>query len=384
MPGATTPSLSSILHPQRILVRGVNWLGDAVMSTPALLRLREARPFDHIVLLTPAKLVDLWTRHPALDGVLTFADGESVFSVARRLRSHRFDIALVLPNSPRSALEPFLGRIPRRIGYPRRWRRAFLTEWATPRSGEVPMHRRSAREVRRLIAAPLVPQPLPLEAHHVYQYLPLATALGGKLEAVPPLVAVADEEVRQIGKRFEFPVDRKERPRLFGLNAGAAYGPAKRWPIDRFIASARTLQERTGCHWWIFGGPAEVPQANAMVREIQAAHSELPESVRSLAGQTSLRELAAALKACDVVLTNDSGPMHLAAAVGTPVVALFGSTSPELTGPGLPGDARHVLLRADAPCAPCFRRVCPIDFRCMTGISVERVVQAVFGSGEAI
>jgi heptosyltransferase-2 len=362
---------------ERILVRGVNWLGDAVMTTPALLRLREARPFDHIVLLTPAKLADLWTRHPALDAVLTFADRESVFSVARRLRSHHFDIALVLPNSPRSALEAFLGRIPRRIGYPRRWRKTLLTEWVAPRAREVPMHRRSAREVRQLIAAPPAPPALPFEAHHICQYLPLATALGGKPEALTPLVAVADDEVRQIGKRFEFPVDRKKRPKLFGLNAGAAYGPAKRWPIDRFIAAARTLQERTGCHWWIFGGPADGPRADAIMREIQAAHYEPPESVRSLAGQTSLRELAAALKACDVVLTNDSGPMHLAAAVGTPVVALFGSTSPALTGPGLPGDNRHVLLRAHAPCAPCFRRECPVDFRCMTGISVERVVQAV-------
>jgi heptosyltransferase-2 len=100
----------------------------------------------------------------------------------------------------------------------------------------------------------------------------------------------------------------------------------------------------------------------------------------NLAGQTTLREMCAALKMCAVVLTNDSGPMHVAAAVGTPVVALFGSTSPELTGPGLPGDARHRLLKGNAACAPCFRRECPIDFRCMQGISVEGVVEAVLRS----
>jgi heptosyltransferase-2 len=362
---------------EKILVRGVNWLGDAVMSSPALLRLREARPFDHLVLLTPAKLADLWTGHPALDGVLAFAHGESVFSVARRLRSHRFDIALILPNSPRSALEAFLGRIPRRVGYARRWRKAFLTELVAPRAGEVLMHRRSAREVSQLIATPPTPSVLPPEAHHLHQYLRLAMALGAQAEAIAPLIAVTREELRQIGKRFGFPLERRQRPRLFGLNAGAAYGPAKCWPLDRFIAAARTLQERTGCHWWIFGGPADTPQANAILRELRAAHYEPPESVQSLAGQTSLREAAAALQACDVVLTNDSGPMHQAAAVGTPVVALFGSTAPELTGPGLPGDPRHILLRTETPCAPCFRRKCPVDFRCLAGISVARVVQAV-------
>ena len=95
------------------------------------------------------------------------------------------------------------------------------------------------------------------------------------------------------------------------------------------------------------------------------------------AGQTSLRELMALLKICRVLLTNDTGPMHVAAALGTPVVVPFGSTSPELTGPGLPGDPRHHLLKSDAPCSPCFLRECPIDFRCMNGISVERVVEAV-------
>jgi heptosyltransferase-2 len=96
-----------------------------------------------------------------------------------------------------------------------------------------------------------------------------------------------------------------------------------------------------------------------------------------LAGRTSLRELCAVLKACDVVLTNDTGPMHLAAAVGTPVVVPFGSTSPELTGPGLPGDTGHALLRVHAPCAPCFRRSCPIDFRCMLEIDTEMVLSGL-------
>jgi len=101
--------------------------------------------------------------------------------------------------------------------------------------------------------------------------------------------------------------------------------------------------------------------------------------VRLLAGETSLRELCAALKACDVVLTNDTGPMHVAAAVGTRVVVPFGSTSWRMTGPGLPGDPGHRFLDLQVPCSPCFRRDCPIDFRCMTGITPEMAVQAVMG-----
>jgi heptosyltransferase-2 len=362
---------------ERIIVRGVNWLGDAVMSTPALQRLRDARPFDHIALLTPARLADLWIGHPAVDSVIPLAEHEGVFSAARRLRERPFDIALVLPNSPRSAIEVFLARIPRRIGYARRWRSAFLTECIPPRASEIPMRKPTAREIRQRITAPAPAPRIPPEAHHIHHYLPLAATLGGRPEPLPPLITVSADEIAAIRKQFEFPVQRKQRPRLFGLNPGAAYGPAKCWPKDRFVAAARTLQERTGCHWWILGGPAEAVPAAAMAREIQAAHFEPPESVQCLAGRTSVRDLAAALKACDVVLTNDSGPMHLAAAVGTPVVALFGSTSPELTGPGLPGDARHAILRVGVPCAPCFLRRCPIDFRCLMGLSVEQVVQAV-------
>jgi heptosyltransferase-2 len=142
--------------------------------------------------------------------------------------------------------------------------------------------------------------------------------------------------------------------------------------LERFIAAAQEIHQRTHCLWLILGSQSDVAAANAIHSALRAPHSALP-----LAGQTSLRELMALLKLCRVVLTNDTGPMHVAAALGTPVVVPFGSTSSELTGPGLPGDPRHQLLKSAAPCSPCFRRACPIDFRCMTGISVERVVEAV-------
>ncbi len=367
--------------PARILVRGVNWLGDAVMTTPALARLREAHPRAHLALLTPAKLAELWRHHPDIDQVLTFEPDESVFSVARHLRPLDFDTALILPNSPRSALESCLARIPRRIGHARPWRNWLLTERVPPRAAETPMRKRTPAEIRRLIAQENVrqsPPSTPTQAHHIHQYLNLAAALGANPEALAPRLFVTDAEAEAVSACFGFPPSNSPaRPRLLGINAGAEYGPAKRWPRERFIEAAARIQAATGCHCWIFGGPAEVECARALAAAIASAPGAPPDSVRCLAGQTSLRELCAALAACDALLTNDSGPMHVAAAVGTPVVVPFGSTSPALTGPGLPGDARHQLLQAGAPCSPCFLRECPIDFRCMTGLSVEQVATAV-------
>jgi heptosyltransferase-2 len=157
------------------------------------------------------------------------------------------------------------------------------------------------------------------------------------------------------------------------LNPGAEYGPAKRWPVEKFIAAAKEIQDQTNCNWILFGGKNDSPITSQIESEIQNSKFK----IQNLAGKTSLRELMSLLKLCRVLLTNDTGPMHVAAALGTPVVVPFGSTSPELTGPGLPGDARNHLLKSDAPCSPCFLRECPIDFRCMNDISVERVVEAV-------
>jgi heptosyltransferase-2 len=360
------------------LVRGVNWLGDAVLSSAGLMRLREARPQAHITLLTPAWLAPLWAHHPAVDAVLTFEPGESLWAVARRIREGRFDLALVFPNSPRSALEVFLARVPCRVGYARRWRRWLLTHPVPPRPAEVPMHKRSSRQIRRLSSQPhLQLSPIPPAAHHVHQYLALTAVLGANPDPVPPLISVLPDEVRAIEARFGFLRAEPRRPLLLGLNAGAAYGPAKQWPADRFAAVAAALQQQLHCHWWILGSRTEEPKAMAIAQAIRHAGHCPPHWVHVLAGRTTLRELCAALKACDVVLTNDSGPMHLAAAVGTPVVAIFGSTSPELTGPGLPGDNRHVVIRGRAGCAPCFRRRCPIDHRCMQSVTVDQVVAAV-------
>jgi heptosyltransferase-2 len=364
------PAAHDVSAGEKILVRGVNWLGDAVMSVPALQRLREAKPGARITLLAPEKLAGLWEGQPFLDELLLFSPADNLWQTARRLRSKEFSAAAAFPNSLRSALELWLAGIPQRAGYARPWRTLFLTHPVPPRSGALAMRRRSAGEIRRLIARVESPPPVPPSAHHIHDYLRLAAELGASCEPLPPRITLSQEEAQTTAVRLGLPATREDRP-LLGLNPGAEYGPAKRWPVESFVAAGIAIHQATRCRWIIFGGPSDLPIAQAVSTGLGR---QLP-PVINLAGQTTLRELAGALQSCRLLLTNDSGPMHLAAAVGTPVVVPFGSTSPEMTGPLLSAGAQ--ILRAPGiPCAPCFRRECPIDFRCMRGITCDAVVAA--------
>ena len=371
--GTLPPPIST--EPRRIVVRGVNWLGDAVMTTPALFRLRERFPAASIQLLTHEKLAGLWTGHPAVDGVIPFTSNDGVFRSARRLRAGRYDLAVLLPNSHRAALEAFLAGIPRRLGTSRRWRDWLLTDTVEVPPGIVSLRKRQPAEIRALLGRETLPgdrsdlpaRPGP-ESHHIHLYLRLVAALGANPAPVTPRLDVTSAEVEKVRQRWNL----DPSIRWIGINPGAEYGPAKRWPVDRFLASARRLATSSNRGFVLFGGTSDRRLAESIATGIGTVAP-----VRILAGETSLRELCAGLSACAVLLTNDTGPMHVAAAVGTPVVVLFGSTSPALTGPGLPGDPHHHLLRSNAACAPCFLRECPVDFRCMTGHSVENVAAAV-------
>ncbi len=347
---------------EKILVRNVNWLGDAVMTTPALMRLRQARPRARITLLSPEKLAGLWERQPFVDEVLTFSSAETVWQIGRLLRSKGFDNGIAFPNSVRSALELWLARIPNRIGV---GRGLLLTQSLRQRGGAIEMRKRTAREVQERIRAGSRPEAISAEAHHVHHYLHLTRALGASTEPLAPQIDVSADAIEQV--RGKFGLAPSAGLPWFGLNPGAEYGAAKRWPAERFVKAAVALREKTNCRWVIFGGAGDRDLTEKIAREAG-------EPILNLAGKTSLRELAAALKLCDVVLTNDTGPMHLATAVGTRVVAIFGSTSPELTGPIFWPRAR--IVRQPVPCAPCFLRECPIDFRCLRGITAEMVVAA--------
>ena len=361
-----TPPPITPTPPRRILVRGVNWLGDAVLTTPALLRLREHFPNAHITIFCPDKLKELWWHHPAINEIITFEGKAMAWVTGRALRTGKFALALVLPNSPRSAMEVFFAGIPWRIGYARPWRNFFLTQTVAARAGAVQMHKRTEAEIKALIASPPGARvPHPAAAHQIHEYLHLTAALGANPAPLPPQLTVTPEEVETVKKKFG--LGTLSRP-VFGLNPGAEYGPAKRWPAENFIAAAKEVQTRTNCLWLIFGGNNDAMLASQIGKNIEH---------QNLAGKTSLRELMALLKCCRVLLTNDTGPMHVAAALGIPVVAPFGSTSPELTGPVSADGFNHQIIKSDAPCSPCFLRECPIDFRCLNGISSTQIAAAV-------
>ncbi|MDX1953261.1 MAG: glycosyltransferase family 9 protein [Verrucomicrobiota bacterium] len=354
--------------PKRILVRGVNWLGDAVMSTPALLRLREAFPNAEITLATLEKLAPLFLAHPAVNHILSLSSHEGLFTRSRRLNEVHAEVGLLLPNSFRSAAELFLAGVPRRVGYARQLRKLLVTDPVEERSGRVLMHKRSDEEIRQRIKGSSGRERFSTAAHQLHEYLHLASALGANPALIAPRLHLSASEKTAACEKFGV----AQGPWI-GLNPGAEYGPAKRWPKERFIATALGLSKRLPASFLLTGSSADIELAG----QIEAELKQHGINVLNLAGKTSLRELCAVLSSCSVLLTNDTGPMHLASALGTRVVVPFGSTSHDLTGPGLPGTTDHACLFAEVPCAPCFRKECPIDFRCMNSISIEAAIQAV-------
>lgn len=369
---------------RRILVRGVNWLGDAVMTTPALMRLREAYPESHITILTPDKLRDIYEGHPAINAIETFGKGEGVWSIGSRLKRQRFDLGIVFPNSPRSAMEVWVSGAKTRLGYGGNMRSVFLNKAMARPAGVVEMRKRTVAEIKKIISQNGPARKYPPESHQSLHYLHLLEAIGCDSRPLQPCLRIEDSKVKQFQKKFGLlPASRETGPWL-GLNPGAEYGPAKRWPEERFISTAIEVQRRTNCRWLVFGIKADHALAERITQAINSAASKSAPSPINLAGATSLGELCAGLKLCQVVLTNDSGPMHVAAALGTAVVAPFGSTSPELTGPDLPNlakegidSSRNSILQSNVPCSPCFLRECPVDFRCMLQIDVSQVVAAI-------
>ena len=202
------------------------------------------------------------------------------------------------------------------------------------------MRKRSKSEIRQLVsrknpaaAKSRIQNCRHRSAHQIHEYLHLTAALGANPEPLPPQLFVTPEEIEAAKKKFG--LEKITQP-IFGLNPGAEYGPAKRWPVEKFIAAAKEIQQRTNCAWILFGGKMMWKSRT----KFESAFDNPQSAVFNLAGKTSLRELMSLMKLCRVFLTNDTGPMHVAAALGVPVVAIFGSTSPELTGPIFSSDAR--------------------------------------------
>jgi heptosyltransferase-2 len=349
-----TPSAKSAIDRSphaRILVRATNWIGDTVMTMPAVQRLRELERDAHISLLCPAKLHDLWRHNPFLNEVID------------ELGDRRFDVAIIFPNSFRSAWECWRAGIPTRFGFAGHWRRRLLTHVVEETHSE-----RAASKQLTVAGQTFTVKHFPVIRHQAHRYLDLISFLGGSRDLVQPRIWFAVEELSPL-KKF---VHDDGEP-FIGINSGAEYGPAKRWPAERFAEVAKRVSEQLDCRWLLFGGPGDTAIAGQIEQALRGYNSD-PDFVVNVAGKTSLLELCELIRFCRVLLTNDTGPMHLATAVGTPLVAIFGSTSPELTGPL----GQHAMvINAEVECTPCFLRECPIDFRCMNSITVEQVTEAV-------
>lgn len=373
----------------RILIRSVNWLGDAIMTLPALSLIRQTLPQAHIFLVVPQKLTDLWADQPYADTLLSFDPEWSLFSTARLIRMARARSALILPNSPRSAMELWLSRIPLRVGYRAKWRRAFLSHAITASDDHTPMRKRSAAEVKHLLQNPTEIKNVSYSpaAHHIYHYVHLACNFLESLGATPQLPAdltphlkISSEKQKELLDIFGIRESSTASP-LMGVNAGAEYGPAKRWPLDYFARTMAALSEENNVRWLLFGGPSDRTQANELSARCRSLYPGIV--IYQLTGRTALSELAPLANLCEIFLTNDTGPMHVAAAAGTTVLTPFLSTSPELTCPGSPLDDKlhpnqHILLQAsETPCSPCFLKQCPIDFPCAREIPPELVIAAI-------
>lgn len=289
---------------RRILVVGVNWIGDCVMAMPALAGLRQACPDAHLALLVKKGLVPLWHLDPHIDSVGEFGVGwNGTWSTVRTVRKGAFDAALILPHSFRSALVPWLAGVRVRRGTPGHQRDWMLTECV---SGGTYADR----------------------PHQAWEYMAL-TGVTGDILPEPPYLTVPPDLLEKASTRMGGAAGSVSGPGAVprvGLFPGAARGPSKRWPEEHFVALGRELVQATGGKVLVLGGASEAELCGRVARAIGAAAC-------SLGGQTSLPELVAILACCDVVVANDSGGMHLAAAAGARVVGIFGLTDPARTGP---------------------------------------------------
>jgi heptosyltransferase-2 len=331
----------------RILVRGVNWVGDTVLSYPTVQQLKTFFPKSHLAVLIPSYLVDLWKTFPYVDEIIPFQKKGGIGSIwedlnlSQSLKERNFDLAVILPRSFRSAFHIYLARIPIRIGYQDEWRSLFLTHGI-----------RRRKEF--------------LHAHRVHYYQKLIEPLG-KIESPPsPQIFLREEDRRWADQALKDLGILEEKP-LIGMNPGAIYGLAKCWYPDRFGELGKRLVEKWQTKVLLFGKEEERPIVHEILRHLGTKGIDLT-------GKTGLLQLAALLERCALLVTNDTGTMHVATAVGTRVVALFGSTPPLTTGPW--GDA-HVVVKKDVDCSPCWKRVCPTDHRCMELITVDEVEEVV-------
>lgn len=333
----------------KILVRGTNWIGDAVMSIPALRELRRVFPDDHITMHSRSWADGLFRDATFIDELVTYDKhrwaAKDVYDNAKFLQADAYDVAIILPNSFEAALTSFLTRIPRRIGYNKDVRGLLLTdpiavpEWKNRRH-EVYYYLNLIAETERRV----------LGRETVSTEYPNIT-----LEVSPERRAEASRFLAEAGVRDGFPI--------VALGVGSTNSRAKRWPAERYAALSDRLQQDYDANVVLVGSPEEVDVAEA----VTALSIAKP---INLVGKTDLAQATAILSNADLMIANDMGLGHVAAAVGCRIITIFGPTNPDTTRPFAMNAS---IIREPVECSPCMLRDCPIDHRCMTRISVDRV-----------
>ena len=330
-------------------MRGTNWVGDAVMTVPALRELRRLLPRARVTLATRPWAEGIFAGADFIDDFLVTQNSSSkpaaLFREAREWRARRFDLAVLFPNSFAPALVAALARVPLRVGYATQGRAPLLTQRVA-----VPAWRG--------------------ERHEVFYYLHLVAELERRLygsttaETRDPdtELRVTDARLREAEVLLLENGALRGRP-LVAVCPGSTNSRAKRWPAERFAAVADLLHEKVGAEIVLVGAAEELEISKEVMRHMRARPVVLT-------GKTDLAQTAAVLKAADLLVTNDTGPAHVAAAVGCPVVVIFGPTNPVTTRPF---SDRVQIVRRPPDCAPCMLRDCPIDHRCMTAVTPEDV-----------
>jgi len=371
------------MKPERILVRSVNWLGDAIMTLPALRALRQHFPESKIILLTHQKLAGLWEGQHYVDDLLTFGKEDNFFTTSKIARKAQADLAILFPNSPRTAMEAWFAGIPKRMAYRGKFPRSlFLNAIIPNRKGVLVMKKRTESEIKKIVALSSSETRFSEDltnynprSHHIFHYLDLIAPLGIDATEIEPKLDIDLRKREEVCRKFAIPSDLA----CFGINPGAEYGPAKRWPVENFVETIDSISATRNVGWILFGGSADKTLTQQIAEESIKRNPKL--KIYNVAGRTTIRELSLLSSRCQCFITNDTGPMHVAAASGTTVVVPFLSTSPELTGPGAPCNTKHLFIKADTPCAPCFLRNCPIDFRCCKQVTPKKLIQKMESAG---
>ncbi|HET7107992.1 MAG TPA: lipopolysaccharide heptosyltransferase II [Candidatus Acidoferrum sp.] len=335
----------------KIMIRATNWVGDAIMALPALRAVRQRHPDAQISIVARPYVGDIYRDQQVCNELIPYDpmgdhhgwNGREKLIAA--LRSHKFDLALLLQNAFDAAWLAWRAQIPQRIGY--------------------------ARDARSLLLTKAVPVPNPGEIppHEKFYYLELLRRAGW-LDQLPNDQHIAlrvPDSARQRAAQSLVAAGARPHATRIAVGAGASYGSAKCWPPDRFAKSLNALLSRADADVILFGTPGELPVSAAIASELQRAPI-------NLTGKTSIADLPALLSQCHLFLGNDSGAMHVAAAVGLPVVAVFGPTDPLGTAPVTP---RLTIVQQKPYCSPCFLRRCPTDHRCMTAVTPEMVESAL-------